>query len=582
MVWLIKRKPSSMPEYLSPGVYVEEFDSGLKAMEGVSTSTAGFVGMAERGPVIGAPEFITSFADYQRKFGGYLSANAYEGNRFLPYAVEHFFLNGGSRCFVMRVAPEDAMPAQGEDAGKILSFTAANPGAWGDKIKIAIRKSMKAKTQIIGAEGKQFILKSTAGFVEGDIVVFNDLSDEKAKPIYNKIIKIVDRMVTFAEAFDEKTVVDTDIVPTTALTTCDFDLSVSYDNVQEQYEKLSLNPNASNYIVKKVAKSNLVQITVNLVEDIKHPVDLIFGEETEGGKITLEGGSDGTTTTTDASVFIGSDKGPGQRTGIASFIENSNVSIMAVPGIVDPAVQLALVAHCENLGSRFAVLDVPMDKVKVTDVAAHRGIMDTSYAAMYHPWIEMYDALDKKSNYMPPSGAMMGIYARSDMQHGVHKAPANESVRGCTGLSSLYNKAEQDILNPQGVNLIRNIPGKGIQVWGARTCSSDGNWKYVNVRRLFIYVEESIKANTNWAVFEPNDEVLWARVGRTIGAFLSTIWRDGALAGATEDQAYFVNIGRDTMTQDDILNGRLICVIGIAPVRPAEFVIFRITQKMEE
>lgn len=571
-----------MPEYLSPGVYVEEFDSGLKPMEGVSTSTAGFVGMAERGPIIGAPEFIGSFADYQRKFGGYLSANAYEGNRFLPYAVEHFFLNGGSRCFVMRVAPEDALAAKGEVAGKILSFTAANPGAWGDKIKIEIKKSVKAKTQIIAAEGEQCTLKSVAGFTEGDIVAFNNLADGKAKPIYNKIVKIVDRTVTFVEAFDAQSVVDTAIVPTTALTTCDFDLGVSYDNVAEQYEKLSLNPSAPNYIMKKVAKSELIKVEVTTSEELKHPVELIFAAEVESGKVVLAGGSDGSTTTQDASVFIGSDKGPGQRTGINAFIENNNVSIMAVPGIVDPAVQLALIAHCENLGSRFAVLDMPMDKVKVTDVMTHREMVDTSYAAMYHPWIEMYDALDKKANYMPPSGAIMGIYARSDTQRGVHKAPANEGVKGCMGLSSLYNKAEQDILNPQGVNLIRQIPGQGIQVWGARTCSSDGSWKYVNVRRLFIYVEESIKANTNWAVFEPNDEILWARVGRTISAFLSTMWRNGALAGATEDQAYFVNIGRDTMTQDDILNGRLICVIGIAPVRPAEFVIFRITQKMEE
>jgi len=161
----------------------------------------------------------------------------------------------------------------------------------------------------------------------------------------------------------------------------------------------------------------------------------------------------------------------------------------------------------------------------------------------------------------------------------VHKAPANEVVRACTGLEYSYNNSEQDRLNPAGVNLIRAFPGRGIRVWGARTCSSNGNWKYINIRRLFIFLEESIKANTNWVVFEPNTELLWARVQRSVELFLSSIWRSGALAGTTPSEAFFVNIGRgSTMTQDDIDNGRLICVIGVAPVKPAEFVIFRIGQ----
>ena len=201
---------------------------------------------------------------------------------------------------------------------------------------------------------------------------------------------------------------------------------------------------------------------------------------------------------------------------------------------------------------------------------------------MYHPWLSVFDPLLKKNSYTPPSGAMAGIYARVDNTRGVWKAPANEVVRNATGLSVHYNEAEQGKLNPKGINLIRSLPGMGIRVWGARTCSSDGNWKYINVRRLFIYLEESIKANTSWAVFEPNDENLWSRVSGTIRVFLTTLWRDGALTGSTSDEAFFVNVGKSTMTQDDILNGRLICVIGVAPVRPAEFVIFRITQKMED
>ena len=194
----------------------------------------------------------------------------------------------------------------------------------------------------------------------------------------------------------------------------------------------------------------------------------------------------------------------------------------------------------------------------------------------------MYDPLDKRNTLIPPSGSVLGIYARSDNTRGVHKAPANETVANCTGLAVTYNTAEQDMLNPNGVNLIRRFPGQGIRVWGARTASSKPLWKYVNVRRLFIFLEESIKANTNWVVFEPNDELLWIRVRRTIEVFLEGVWRSGALAGATTADAFFVNIGTNTMTQDDIDNGRLVCVIGEAPVKPAEFVIFRLTQKTGE
>lgn len=264
---------------------------------------------------------------------------------------------------------------------------------------------------------------------------------------------------------------------------------------------------------------------------------------------------------------------------VQAFADNDVVSIMAVPGVTDPNVQLTLVAHCENLASRFAVLDVPREARKVQDISSHREIVDSTYAAMYHPWPQVFDPLDKKNIMIPPSGSVIGIYARSDNSRGVHKAPANEVVRGCVGLDCQFHKGEQDILNPKGVNLIRSFPGRGIRVWGARTTSSDGSWKYINVRRLFIYIEESIKANTNWAVFEPNDEVLWVRVQRTISVFLNNMWREGSLAGSSPDEAFFVNIGRDTMSQDDIDNGRLICVIGVAPVKPAEFVIFRITQK---
>jgi phage tail sheath protein FI len=240
---------------------------------------------------------------------------------------------------------------------------------------------------------------------------------------------------------------------------------------------------------------------------------------------------------------------------------------------------LALVAHCEKLASCFAVLDIPKNFVKTDEILSHREMFDTQYAALYHPWLSVYDPLEKKNVFIPPSGSVMGIYARSDAKRGVHKAPSNEVVHSCTGLSVSYSKGEQDILNSRGINLIRAIPDLGINVWGARTASSNVLWKYVNVQRLFIYIKESIKANTNWVVFEHNDETLWERVQRTAEVFLTELWRNGALAGTSSSEAFYVQVGRSTMSVDDIDNGRLICVIGIALVKPAEFVTFCLKQK---
>jgi hypothetical protein len=224
---------------------------------------------------------------------------------------------------------------------------------------------------------------------------------------------------------------------------------------------------------------------------------------------------------------------------------------------------------------------MPKDTFKTKDLIDYRNMIDSSYAAMYHPWIQVFDRVTGQPDFVPPSGAVLGVYARTDTNRGVHKAPANETVF-CTGLKVNYTKGEQDILNPVGINLIRALPGQGIRVWGARTSSSNSNFKYVNVRRLFIYVEESIKANTNWVVFEPNDVALWQRVQMTITSFLDNMWRSGMLAGSSAGEAYFVEIGPSTMSRDDIANGRLICNIGIAPSRPAEFVIFRVTQYTAE
>ena len=559
-----------MAEYLSPGVYVEEYDNSPRSVEGVGTSTAGFVGMAEKGPVEGIPQLVTNFKSFTQQFGGFLSEFAYGENRFLANGVEQFFANGGTRCFVMRVAPADAESASAEKG--IITVTAKNPGVWGNKIQITLNTVKKQRLQLIAKSETGYVAKSVDGFREGDLVVFEGT--------YTRIRTIFDRTVTFEDELP-KEVVDDSIIPKALLYLVTVDMGVRYGDDAENYTELSFNPSSPRFISARLANSELVDIKVDALTETGNPVEAIFGEGNESGAFFLDGGSDGSIASVNAATFIGEDRGPGRRTGLQAFLENNIVSMIGIPGITIPEVIVALVSHCENTRSRFAVIDMPADMTKTNDLINYRGIIDSTYAAMYHPWIQVFDRSSNKADFIPPSGAVMGVYSRTDINRGVHKAPANETVF-CTGLKVNYTKGEQDILNPEGINLIRALPGQGIRVWGARTASSNSSFKYVNVRRLFIFVEESIKANTNWVVFEPNDSSLWLRVQLSISGFLDGLWRNGMLAGDSPESSYFVEIGPSTMTRDDIMNGRLICNIGIAPSRPAEFVIFRLTQYTAE
>lgn len=556
-----------MAEYLSPGVYVEEFDSSPRAIEGVGTSTGGFVGMAVKGPTIGAPSLVTSFADFQRQFGGFLSEYTHGEYRYLAYSVEQFFANGGTRCYISRVVPEDASLATAKKG--ILSMRAANEGKWGNRILVSLMATNRKKMQLLKKESDNiFVAKSVDGFREGDVVEF---AGE-----FNRIAGIFDNTVTFEKPFGADPV-DTAIVPKNVVFSVEMDVTIRSDSDVETFTGVTLNPTSTNYLARKLAASRLVVAAVEPNDDIDNPVSVILGKGVLSGTISFAGGSDGTMEAVNAGVFIGIDNGPGQRTGIQAFLENDSVSIIAVPGITIPEVVVALVSHCENEKNRFAVLDIPQELRKTGDIIEYRNMIDSTYAAMYHPWIQVYDRVAKKPAYIPPSGAVMGVYSRTDVSRGVHKAPANETI-ACTGLSVNYTTGEQDILNPAGVNLIRALPGQGIRIWGARTASSNSAFKYVNIRRLFIFVEQSIRMSTNWVVFEPNNSSLWARVQMTVSSFLESMFRAGMLAGDSPAEAFYVNIGTSTMSQDDIMNGRLICEIGIAPSRPAEFVIFRVTQ----
>ena len=277
-------------------------------------------------------------------------------------------------------------------------------------------------------------------------------------------------------------------------------------------------------------------------------------------------------------MFIGEDKGPNARTGLKCFDDVDEIQLVCAPGMTDPAIQDAVLTHCELKKNRFAVLDSPetIDMGGIDKIPKPR---DSKYGAYYFPWIEVYDP-EKGNIFVPPSGHMVGVYARVDTERGVHKAPANEIVRGALGLKYSISRSEQDMLNPKGINCIRDFSrrGRGIRVWGARTISSDASWRYINVRRLFIMVEESIDIGMQWAVFEPNDHKLWKKITRDTSAFLYRIWRSGALFGKTPEEAFYVKCDEETNPPEVIDAGQVITEIGICPVKPAEFVIFRIGQ----
>lgn len=336
-------------------------------------------------------------------------------------------------------------------------------------------------------------------------------------------------------------------------------------DVEEVFDDLSPRETSSNYYVQQVNDSSVL-------------IDL---ERVQGGRPSTEAGPHWlevveVTANIDEEDYGGNSEAPAEeRTGFAGFETVDDISIVCVPDENDHGVTDNLVEHCHNMDDRFGILQAPQNPGQTANL---RPPEETDMAAFYYPWLKVTDPETGIIEEVPPGGHVAGIYARSDAKHGVHKAPANEVVRGIEGLQRTITKGEQEVLNPRGVNCIREFRGRGIRVWGARTASSDPEWKYVNVRRLFLFLRESIEEGTQWVVFEPNNEQLWARVRQTIKNFLTAVWEDGALMGTSPEEAFFVKCDRSTMTQNDIDNGRLICEIGVAPVKPAEFVIFRIAQ----
>jgi uncharacterized protein len=611
-----------MPEYLAPGVYVEEVSFRSKSIEGVPTSTTGYAGMTRFGPVsypggpsTSEPRLVTSFTEFESVFGGlellHTPKDADQRLGYVAHAARAFFLNGGTRLYISRVfSPRGTAPNLDFGvatlaiavSGTTATWSARWPGKMGNVwVTVDVIRSKNAafqftlpdKTKIVQVNGARLgsVVEVNPGGPQPDgaPLVLANLAQITIDPNDGRQI--------FNHGGGPIVPAATDVIQNVTLR-----VSVTTDDqTSKTYDGLETDPATKRYIGKILQADNPED--ENAVVYLKWDLSLATGNDVAANLMVtlaansnkrLSDGNDGLLAS--PADLAGQDADPDdvtkKATGLAALGEIDDIAIVALPdgGAYDnlPDCQGAadaLISHADKPSSyRIAVIDPP-PRCSMTQIRNFRGKFDSEYAALYHPWIEILDPTERPAQGappqrlpLPPSGFVTGIYARSDIARGVFKAPANEVVRGLTKFEININKPRQDVLNPEGINALRFFEGRGNRVWGARTMSSDPEWKYVNVRRLFIYLEHSIDKGTQWAVFEPNNERLWANIRSTIEDFLLVQWKQGALMGSKPEQAFFVRCDRTTMTQNDLDNGRLICLIGVAPTYPAEFVIFRIGQ----
>lgn len=657
-----------MPEYLAPGVYVEETSYRAKSIEGVSTTTTGFIGPARYGPIDDEPELLTSLVEFERIYGdrqqleyrrigdapGATPEAVPAQQNFLWHAVRAFFEEGGKRLYVQRVFRPLQQLLDGEptilDRGYAETFLPAaspvddaitirarHPGAAGNR---RIRLTLGFGPNALSGTGDERRLN---GVLERDVVWIADRAQPPSPPDSPPVqgdfyLALLDRSVApprwqFSTLTSQPEVIDLDDLLPDADPARSDDVRVvtvtvtvfptEEEGVTAVWENLALDPEHRRagspdslfakfatrpenralerslpIVVERAAGTTVVTgldvlecLLASLPDDrearIRGATDVaLLDEETRSIDDTLAGGDDGERPTI-AEYEGEEDVDTGRKSGLVALETQEDISIVAAPGSTfgyetdyrdqAAAIMNALIGHATRMRYRIAVLDSGNAQA-IRDVRAMRARIDSKYAAFYYPWIRILDPVTQRELDVPPSGFVAGIYARNDVERAVYKAPANEVVVSALGLETFLNKAQQDVLNPEGINCFRYFEGRGNRLWGARTTSSDPEWKYVNLRRYFIYLERSIDRGTQWAVFEPNGERLWANVRRTIEDFLLNEFMLGALLGARPEDAYFVKCDRSTMTQNDLDNGRLVCLIGVAALRPAEYVIFRIGQ----
>lgn len=563
-----------MLAYRTPGVYFEWLDTRAPALVPLRTDIAGFVGIAASGP-LHMPVKVGSLTQFMSIFGGHTPQG------YLAYAVEGFFANGGQTCWVVRVAdPATATPARFELRDETGTATLR----------------LTAITRVVSSDGERRTVESPGTWGQNLTFSLSLVSRDR--------FTLIVRLGNACEIWR--------------------DLSLKSDD--ERYVERLMNDKRSSSNDKEGGSTDKSSASRLVMVESLHS-GAVSREHTpdprsdtlRGGTGRLTGGSDGLLTLLPGH-FSGAGAPPGKLWGLATLEKVDEVSIVAMPDIMpkprigptkkeppldcrvlckepeppplkpaplefapsfDPTVignlQSALIAHCERLKDRVAVLD-PMPNDLIPDVLIWRKQFETKYAALYFPWLMIPDPLRLTGllRAVPPSGHVAGIYARGDRRVGVHKPPANEELEGVKDVRVAVGDLAHGDLNDQGVNVIRPFQGRGLRVAGARTLSSDTSWRYVNVRRLLIMIEEAIEEQTQWAVFEPNNPALWREIDRVARAFLNDLWRRGMLDGATSEEAYFVRCDETTNPPEETEAGRLICEIGVQPPWPAEFVIVRI------
>ncbi|WP_375425727.1 phage tail sheath family protein [uncultured Friedmanniella sp.] len=508
-----------MPTYQSPGVYVEEVAAGARPLAGVGTAVAAFVGLAETGP-FNRPTLVSNWTQFSTAFGGFVTGS------YLAQAVYGYFMNGGGNCYIVRIGQDPGPSGPAPRSARARELAAA-PTAQIGRLRVSV-------------------IEPAAQPGEVSVQVSDPGGDAPGADLFKIIVKRGGETV-------------------------------------EEFDRVTFAKGKQNVVTMINTASKLINV-----------------EETTSGSVERLASGEVALVAPPAPAALPSDRlsaddyvgDVADRTGFAGLEAVDEVTMLCVPdlmsayqqGAIDldtvQAVQLAMIAHCELMGDRIAILDPPpgFNAQQILEWRVDKARYDSMYAALYWPWIQTMNPATGLLSYLPPSGHVAGIWGRNDDTRGVHKAPANEVVRGAVDLEINITKNEHDLLNPVGINCVRAFPGRGIRVWGARTLSSDSAWQYLNVRRLFNFLEESILDGTNWVVFEPNDDALWAKIRRTISAFLVRQWRAGALFGSTPDEAFYVKCDSETNPSEGIDAGQVVCEIGVAPVKPAEFVIFRLAQ----
>jgi phage tail sheath protein FI len=520
-----------MPTYTAPGVYVEEVPSSQKVLTAAPTAIAAFVGFTERAPLDDpndpqglAPRLVTSWSQFEALYGGFAPGC------ILPLSVYGYFANGGSVAYICRVPNT-------EPAGK--------------PSRIELPASDRALGLPVAVESLQPDADITLEITSDDAG-----ADDAAPPTFTMTVLEGGEPV---ESFPG------------------LDLSSGKTGIASAVNGTSTRVKVDLLVEDKVDLSGQLELIRPGVYDLAKaaPVPVPVSGRKFAGSESARAGINGLAVADDVTMVV---------------VPDLVTAATREDGVVDlgmwKSVQTALISHCEQHGNRMAVLDAPpgMSPQQVKEWRSEIAMYDSAYAALYYPWVKVDNPIGVNGDrevMIPPSGHIAGVWARTDETRGVWKAPANDTMRGVLDIERNVTQNEQSLLNPIGINCIRPFGTRGIRVWGARTLSSDTDWQYINVRRLFNMVEASILEGTQWAVFEPNDMTLWEGVKRTLDGFLRGLWSAGALFGASADEAYYVKCDAETNPPESIDAGLLVVEVGIAPVKPAEFVVFRISQKKQ-